>query len=80
MANYFIRILIALDMVLQACLHCGVIGITISSRAYTAKVHGHRWGILLVGFLDLFEKDHCRKSLEADRARAQAVLDSLKEF
>ena len=35
---------------------------TISSRANRARIAGRRWGCVLCRFLDIFEKDHCRKS------------------
>jgi len=39
-------------------------GETISSRAGKAMTKGKAWGCILCKFLDLFQKDHCLKSLE----------------
>ena len=36
---------------------------TISSRAYRAMLEKQKWGCFLCKFLDIFEKDHCKKSL-----------------
>lgn len=37
---------------------------TISSRAGRAAQQGHLWSCRFCRFLNLFETDHCRKSLE----------------
>lgn len=39
---------------------------TISSRAGRAMIRGEKWGCVLCKFLDIFEKDHCIKSIEQD--------------
>lgn len=39
---------------------------TISSRAGKEARKGRRWACVLCKFLDLFEKGHCDKSIEAD--------------
>lgn len=36
---------------------------TISSRAAKAQVAGKKWGCVLCKILDLFQKDHCKISL-----------------
>ncbi|MEJ7745351.1 MAG: hypothetical protein WKF61_01060 [Luteimonas sp.] len=36
---------------------------TISSRAHRANTKGRRWGCVLCRFLDVFDKDHCAKSM-----------------
>lgn len=46
-------------------------GYYISTRAYIAQHAGKRWGRWLAGMLDAIEKDHCRKSFEADFNRKQ---------
>lgn len=78
--SYWIRLLIAYDAFLQAISNKGTLGICISTRAYTAKVHGHRWGIWLDRQLNRIQPNHCWLSLEGDRRRAQAVLDELKDY
>lgn len=35
---------------------------TISSRAHRARTEGRRWGCVLCGLLDKFDRDHCLKS------------------
>jgi len=80
MRKYLLRVLIALDQCAQASSNRGMCGVTISTRAFTAREHGHLWGIWLANALDRIEKDHCRKSLEGDRRRAQAVLDDLRQY
>lgn len=39
---------------------------TISSRAGKAAQSGHKWGCVLCRLLDLFDKNHCEKSIEND--------------
>jgi hypothetical protein len=41
---------------------------TISARAYRAMQSGRRWGCVLCRLLELFQKDHCAKAYEAERA------------
>jgi hypothetical protein len=41
---------------------------TISARAYRAMQNGRRWGCVLCRLLELFQKDHCAKAYEAERA------------
>lgn len=36
---------------------------TVSSRAARAKREGRRWGCVLCRFLNIFETDHCEKSV-----------------
>lgn len=37
---------------------------TISVRAYKASLEGKKWGCYLCKFLNIFQKEHCRKATE----------------
>jgi len=65
MTKYFWRILISIDQLVNTIFN-GYPDETISSRAAKAKRKNKRWGCLLCRFLDIFEKDHCEKSIELD--------------
>ena len=39
---------------------------TMSSRAGKGVKEGKRWACVLCRFLDLFQKDHCARSINAD--------------
>ena len=43
---------------------------TISSRAGKAALRGQQWGCVLCKLLHLIDRDHCEKSIEADRGRS----------
>lgn len=85
---YWLRVLIALDALVQITWRYGVPGVTISSRAGTAKAHGHKWGCWLCDFLDRawwigFGRDpdgtgHCESAIKHDRERAEAALKELE--
>jgi len=64
--SFIKRILISIDQ-LGNTLTGGDPDETISSRAGKARREGKWWGCQLCRFLDLFQKDHCEKSLEGDR-------------
>lgn len=78
MRTYLLRVAIALDQFVQAACNRGVIGVTISARADTAREHGHRWGCLLCRWLDRLDPDHCAKARRNDIARAEAAIASLR--
>ena len=80
LVNYFIRILIAWDQCWQSLLRFGKTGICISTRAYTAYVHGHRWGIFFNWWLGKLQKDHCWQSLLGDMNRAKEVIVDLSQY
>lgn len=42
----------------------GVLGSTISARAYAAMQRGQRWGCVLCRVLDWIQTNHCRKSAQ----------------
>ena len=54
-------------------------GRSLSAHAASARAHGKLWGCLLCKFLDWIEANHCNDALKNDEARAQAVIDDLKE-
>jgi hypothetical protein len=59
------EVLIAADQLLNALLR-GWADETISSRAAKARLEGKTWGCVLCRILDVFDQDHCRKSIEFD--------------
>ena len=69
MKRYLVNLLIALDQFGNA-LFAGDPDETISSRAGKAARRGRRWGCVLCRVLDVFEHDHCEKSIEVDRGRS----------
>ena len=69
------NLLIATDQWFNAFFH-GDPDETISSRAAKAQIKGRRWGCLLCRFLDIFEKDHCIKSIEYDEGERIDPLPS----
>ncbi len=83
--SYWLRIAIALDACIQAFFRVGVLGVTISARAGTAKAHGHLWGCWLCRLLDHsawigFGPGHCEDAIIHDRERARAVLTELEGY
>ena len=63
---------IANDQALNAALvgKAGSEDETVSSRAGKAAHAGKAWGCILCRLLDLFDKGHCRKSIEPDEGKA----------
>ena len=66
-------VVLALDHLLNALFN-GRPGMTVSSRAQTARLQGKRWGCILCAFLDFIDTNHCEESLKGDIARARAVV------
>ncbi len=62
---YVCNVLIALDQLANAVLG-GEPCDTISYRAAVARLNRRRWGCALCRFLDLFQRDHCGKTLAAE--------------
>lgn len=50
-------------------------GETISSRAGKAMLAGKMWGCVLCKFLNLFQKDHCLKSINPDDGSRAVIPD-----
>lgn len=72
MKQYFWNLLLMIDETFNT-LTGGDPGETISSRAGKAMQEGDTWACVLCRFLNLFQKDHCIKSIEADEG-SRAVL------
>jgi hypothetical protein len=76
--NYFLRLLIALDQLLNVLLCDGEPDETMSANAYRMQVHGGRWGFLR-GVIDWlaapFQADHCRLAYESEQLRLQSPPD-----
>lgn len=47
----------------------------LSSRAGKAMLKGRRWACILCRFLDLFQRDHCLKSINPDDGKNATVPD-----
>jgi hypothetical protein len=83
------RLVIATDGFGQCAMPFGKIGITISSRAFSAAAHGHKWGIWLCWILDRtpwlgFGRDangcpHGKQAILHDIARCDDALWELTE-
>lgn len=78
--GYVVRVLIAVDQLVQAACNKGIPGETISARAGKAMLRKRRWGCLLCAMLDWLQTDHCANAIANDRKRAQAVIDDLTGF
>ena len=74
MKRYFWNILISLDQFGNAVTG-GDPDETISSRAGKAMRDGKVWGCVLCKFLNLFENDHCAKSIEPDEGASATIPD-----
>ena len=71
--RYVLRVLIAADQLANAALG-GDPGETISDSLHRHNVEGARFACILCRFLDLFERDHCRKSFERGVKRMRDAL------
>ena len=67
MRTYFINLLIALDQTLNSLIG-GYPDETISIHAARDRNKGAKWGCVVCKLLDLFQKDHCDKTIESKRA------------
>jgi hypothetical protein len=70
--GYLKRILIGLDQFANT-ITGGKPGETISARSGRAAQHGSRFGKIIVGFLDLFQRNHAVKAEAGDLGRSEAV-------
>jgi hypothetical protein len=77
---YLLRVAIALDCFVQAICTRGMLGVTISARAETARYHDHLWGCVLCRFLDWLDRDHCHNARLNDMRRAQEAFTSLRDW
>lgn len=48
---------------------------TMSSRAGKAQREGKRWGCYLCRFLDLFQRNHCERSINPDDGARATIPD-----
>ena len=48
---------------------------TMSSRAGKAQKNGRVWACVLCRFLDVFQKDHCEKSINSDDGANATIPD-----
>lgn len=72
--SYLLRLLIALDQLLNVLICNGEPDETMSSAAYRMERDGHFWGFTRKWIDCLFyflEKDHCRKAYESESFRLQ---------
>ena len=72
--RYLINILVALDQLLNT-IFGGDPDETMSSRAGKDRDRGRIVGCILCKFLDIFERDHCTKSIERDRGKRPGQYD-----
>ncbi|TFE30846.1 hypothetical protein [Cohnella luojiensis] len=68
MKQYVWNLLISIDQLANTLLG-GSPDETISSRMGKRAIKGDRLGRLICRFLDLFDKGHCKKSIEEDEGR-----------
>lgn len=73
-SRYARNVLIGVDQLFNAILF-GDPDETLSSRIGKAAEHGHWFAIMMSRFLDLFEKDHCKKSMEYDEGKRNLFKD-----
>ena len=64
MKQYIWNLLIWLDQGLNVIFLAGCPDETVSSRASKAARKGKRWGCVLCRLLDVFDTNHCEKSIE----------------
>lgn len=65
------RVAVSNDQTLNAALD-GSEDETISSRAGKAAREGKRWGCILCRLLNVFDNDHCQKTIEEDEGERLA--------
>lgn len=76
--NYFLRLLLAIDQLLNVLICNGEPDETISSAAYRMERDGRFWGFMrpVIDTLFWFQPNHCRKAYESEVLRLQYA----KEF
>lgn len=74
MKQYLINFALFLDEGLNT-LTGGDPGETVSSRAGKGLKEGKTWACVLCRFLDLFQKDHCLKSINPDDGSRAVIKD-----
>lgn len=76
--NYFLRLLLAIDQLLNVAICNGEPDETMSSAAYRMECSGHFWGFMrpVIDRLFWFQPNHCKKAYESELLRLQYA----KEF
>ena len=72
--NYLLRVLIAIDQLINVVICDGAPDETMSSAVYRMERDGHFWGFMrpvIDTLFSPFEKDHCRSAYESERQRSQ---------
>jgi hypothetical protein len=72
--NYILRLLIAIDQLLNVALCNGEPDETMSSAAWRMERDGHFWGFMrpvIDCLASPFQKDHCRKAFESEQLDLQ---------
>lgn len=70
MWQYFKNILVALDQLLNTIFN-GMPDETLSARAWRLEQErGRKWPRILIDLVLFFDKDHCRRSYEAELKRS----------
>jgi hypothetical protein len=70
------RIFLAADELVNTILD-GEPGDSISHRAAVAATENKRWGCILCRIIEIFEKNHCTKSIAAHDAQVKMEADSI---
>lgn len=79
MRAYPRNVLIALDVFVNVTFLMGKQGQTISGRLADARGAGRRIGCIGCRMLDWFDPGHCEKARLGDIARAERVIEDLRD-
>lgn len=71
--NWFVRRMIALDVLLNVWIFNGRLDETVSAHAGRAAENGKWYGVWACRFLNLFDSDHGAHAIAGDLARAEAI-------
>jgi hypothetical protein len=74
------RALVAFDIAFNVIVLRGQQDETISTHSGRAAAEGHLWGILMSGWLNGFQDNHCLKAASGDLERATARVTTLRKF
>jgi hypothetical protein len=78
MLNFLLRYTMNWLLLLDRALNVAAGGAsdeTMSSRAGKGMKEGKRWACVLCKFLNIFQKDHCLKSIDADDGKNATIPD-----
>lgn len=75
--NYFLRLALAIDQLLNVLICNGEPDETMSSAAYRMERDGRFWGFMrpVIDALFWFQTDHCRKAYESELLRLQYAAE-----